>query len=101
MKRVRPILLAFACSLSAELCAQTTRLANLSTRAQTGAGDTLITGFTIGPGLRKTILLRAAGPTLGGFGVGGTLADPKLELYAGNLKIAENDNWTASDASTF
>jgi len=39
---------------------------------------------------------------LGAFGVSGTLADPKLELYNGaGLKIAENDNWRELDATTF
>ena len=96
-----PIFLAFALPVIS-LPAQEARVSNLSVRAQAGtAADTLITGFTVGPGLRKTVLIRAVGPTLGLFGVTGTLADPKLELYSGTAKIAENDNWNASDATTF
>jgi uncharacterized protein (DUF1800 family) len=102
MHAVRHALFAFACFVCVALVAQETRLSNLAVRAQAGPGnDVLITGFTIGPGLRKTVLIRAVGPTLGAFGVPGTLGDPKLELYSGDLKIAENDNWTTSDAATF
>ena len=30
------------------------------------------------------------------FGVTGTLADPKLEIYSGATKINENDNWAGT-----
>lgn len=77
------------------------RLANLSTRAFVGTGtNILIPGITIsaGSGTRR-LLLRAVGPTLAGFGVTGTLGDPKLELYAGATKVTENDNWEAPAAT--
>ena len=61
----------------------------------------MITGFTIGPGANKTVLVRAIGPTLGAFGVSGPLTDPRLELYAGDRKVAENDNFNSTDATTF
>lgn len=80
--------------------AQDARLSNLAIRAQAG-GDTLITGFTVGAGANKTVLIRAVGPTLAAFGVAGTLPDPKLELYSGANKIAENDNWRPADAAAF
>src|SRR5688572_9269313 len=77
------------------LRAQTPSVSNLSTRAQVGTGgDILITGFNIGSGSNKTILIRATGPALNGFGVTGTLANPRLELFSGATKIAENDNWS-------
>src|SRR5215212_305220 len=78
------------------LPAQTPTLSNLSTRAQIGTGgNILIAGLTIGPGGPKTVLLRAAGPTIGAapFSVPGALADPKLEVFSGSTKIFENDNW--------
>jgi len=81
--------------------AQESRLSNVSVRTTVGGADTLITGFTIGPGPNKQVLVRAVGPTLGLFGVGDALADPKLELFSGDTKIAENDNFNAADASTF
>ncbi len=94
-----------ACALGAALLlaaapglrAQAPGLANLSTRAQIGTGaNILIAGLTIGPGGPKTVLLRAAGPTLGAapFNVPGVLADPRLEVFAGATRIAENDNWS-------
>lgn len=87
---------------STALLAQSTRLSNVSVRTSAGGADTLITGFTIGPGPNKTILVRAVGPTLGAFGVADTLADPKLELYnSASVKIAENDNWAVTDAAAF
>jgi len=81
---------------------QETRLSNVSVRTAAGGTDTLITGFTIGPGAPKSVLIRAVGPTLDGFGVTGTLTDPKLELYnSGGVKIVENDNFNPADAPTF
>ncbi|MDP3069037.1 MAG: DUF1800 family protein [Opitutaceae bacterium] len=93
--------LAGTCLSFTPLLAQDTRLSNLSVRTSAGGADILITGFTIGPGPDKTVLVRAVGPTLGVFGVPGTLGDPKLELYSGSTKIAENDNFNASDAPAF
>ena len=74
------------------------RMANFSTRAQVGtAADAAFVGFAIGPGAPKTILIRAIGPALTGFGVTGALADPKIEIYSGdNRLLGENDNWTAT-----
>lgn len=101
MHTTRFIFVWLAVALASLLPAQETRLSNLAVRAQGGGGDTLITGFTVSAGGSKTVLVRAVGPTLDAFGVGGTLADPKLELYSGETKIAENDNWNAGDAATF
>ena len=41
------------------------------------------------------MLIRAIGPTLGGapFGVSGVVMDPRLELFSGQTRIGENDNW--------
>ncbi|MEI6052232.1 MAG: hypothetical protein WCQ44_05980, partial [Opitutaceae bacterium] len=92
--------------------AEEPRLANLSTRAQVGIeANQLITGFVIGAGASKTVLIRAVGPTLAGapFNISGTLTDPYLTLFNGaNVQIAANDNWgtplngaTAVTAATF
>ncbi|MEO5958271.1 MAG: hypothetical protein ABIR80_04090, partial [Opitutaceae bacterium] len=47
-----------------------------------------------------TVLVRAVGPTLAtAFGIGGTMADPKLELFSeSGVKLAENDNWGGTPA---
>lgn len=59
----------------------TTQLANLSTRGIGGNSTRAMTvGFVVTGSRSKNVLLRAAGPTLGNFGVSGTLADPQLVL---------------------
>lgn len=85
------------------------RLANLSTRGLSLRGsDQLIPGFVISGAGTKRLLIRAIGPTLGGFGVPGTLADPQLTLKrfdaasARYVDVRSNDNWgnPAADAAT-
>ncbi|MBL9186932.1 MAG: immunoglobulin domain-containing protein [Opitutaceae bacterium] len=70
------------------------RLNNLSVRSTAGTGaNTLIVGLTTAGGT-KDILLRGIGPTLGQFGVPGTLADPQLALFnSSSVQIAQNDDW--------
>ena len=62
-----------------------------------GTGDNvLIVGFVVsggGAAATKPVLIRGTGPTLAGFGVAGTLADPLLTLYQGSTVVASNDNW--------
>jgi arylsulfate sulfotransferase len=68
---------------------------NLSSRGLVSVGDdVLIGGFIVtGPG-PKSVVLRALGPTLSGFGLSGVLADPVLKVYnASRTLIASNDNW--------
>lgn len=83
--------------------ADSARLVNVSARNRVGTGDDiLIAGFNISGTGPKQLLIRAIGPKLTAFGVTGTLTDPKLEVYDGNsVKVTENDNWSASLASTF
>ena len=96
--------LAFAALESLRAQDAEARLSNLSTRAQVGTGgDIMITGFVIGPGADKTILIRAIGPSLSTFGLTGLLADPSLSLFTSantTTPIATNDNWSAADATT-
>lgn len=76
------------------------RLVNLATRvAVGGAAGTPIPGFVLGGAGTKQVLLRAVGPALGGFGVAGTLADPRLSLVNGTTTVGSNDNWAAADAA--
>jgi hypothetical protein len=76
------------------------RISNLSIRSRTGPGaQTLIVGFVIGGASTlgaKPLLLRGAGPALAAFGVTDPLADPRLELFAGSTRLAENDNWAGN-----
>jgi hypothetical protein len=83
------------------------RIGNLSIRTRAGTGaQTLIVGFVVGgagTSGAKPLLVRGVGPALATFGVGGTLADPRLEVYSGGsapVRLFENDNWNAADAAT-
>lgn len=79
----------------------TPRFTNLSARNKVGIGSNiLIAGFTLAGEGARNLLIRAVGPTLSEFGVTGVLTDPMLEIYSGSTKIAENDNWSATLAST-
>jgi hypothetical protein len=78
------------------------QIANISTRAWIGTGDNkLITGFVVSGTTAKQLLIRGVGPTLGSFGVPGTIADPKVTLYnSSNQEIATNNDWgTFTDQS--
>jgi hypothetical protein len=78
------------------------RFINISARNKVGTGaNILIAGFTLEGSGTRNLLIRAVGPKLADFGVANVLFDPKLEVYSGNLKIAENDNWSSSLATTF
>jgi hypothetical protein len=74
-----------------------TTLGNLSTRGVVGTGNNvLIAGFVIGGATPKPVLVRAVGPALADFGVGGPLADPTLTiLNSAGQNVAQNDNWEA------
>jgi len=75
---------------------------NVSTRGLVGTGDNvLIGGFIITGADPKTVVLRALGPSLSGFGLSGVLADPVLSVYtASGTLVATNDNWQ-SDPNHF
>ncbi len=77
------------------------RLTNVSVRSTAGTGaNVLIVGFTLGGG-GKNVLLRAVGPTLGTFGVPGTLDDPRLALFsASSVQTAQNDDWGGNASLT-
>lgn len=78
------------------------RFSNLSARNRVGTGsDILIAGFTLSGNGTRNLLIRAVGPKLSDFGVSGVLQDPKLQIFSGATRIAENDNWSANLASTF
>ncbi len=79
----------------------TPRLTNVSARTQVGLGaDALIAGFVVNGTLPKRLLVRAIGPTLAGFGVGATLADPVLTLrpLGSETVVATNDDWAGTAA---
>ncbi|MBI4621753.1 MAG: endo-1,4-beta-xylanase [Verrucomicrobia bacterium] len=72
-------------------------LRNLSTRARVAAGaGVAITGMVIAGENARTLLVRAVGPGLAAFGVGGTLARPSLVVMSGTQALAANDSWEVS-----
>ena len=72
----------------------TATLANISTRLNVLTGDNVLDGgfIVVGSGF-KDVLIRGLGPSLASAGITGALADPIIELYSGDVIIAENDNW--------
>lgn len=93
-------LLAGLSLLAAAASAQTSSLINSSTRGVAGSGsNTMISGFVVQApaGQLRWLLIRGVGPTLGQFGVTGTLADPSLRVYDRNgTVIAANDNFATA-----
>lgn len=72
------------------------QLLNISTRLVVGTGPAVgIGGFIVTGTEPKKVIVRAIGPSLGGFGLANALTNPVLELHGGaadNL-IAINDDW--------
>lgn len=73
------------------------RIANLSILTNVRTADPFFTVGTViggaGTSGSKTLLVRAAGPSLAQLGVSGALPDPMLNLYAGQTLMSSNDNW--------
>lgn len=73
------------------------RLVNLSARARVGSGDNiLIAGVIISGSAPRSVLVRAAGPALTAFNLSPLLTKPRLSLFSGNEKLAENVGWTTA-----
>ena len=77
------------------------RLTNISARSQVGTGaEVLVAGFVIGGTGTKNLLIRGVGPTLGNFGVNGSIADPQLTLFRSvdgtSTQVQTNDNWDSA-----
>jgi len=80
---------------------RTDRLVNLSSRNRVGSGArALITGFVISGTQPKRVLIRAAGPALGAFGVGTALRNPRLQLFRNGQLVDENDDWRQAANAT-
>jgi hypothetical protein len=84
-------------TLSVGAAPNVARLTNVSVRTTLAAAQTLIVGFTMAGG-EKAVLVRAVGPTLGGFGISAFMADPRLALFKGDTPVQENDNWGGGSA---
>jgi len=73
------------------------RTINLSTRGRVGTGDNvMILGFIISGSASRDILVTGIAGSLSEFGIQEPLTDSKIEIYSGQQKIAENDDWINS-----
>lgn len=77
------------------------RLANSSSRASlSGTDANHIHGFVVSGARPRTLLVRAVGPTLASYGVGGSAADPQLVIYdRSGARVDGNDNWSDGGAA--
>jgi isoamylase len=84
-----------AASLYVNTGSSSARLINISTRAQVGTGgNILIPGFVVGGSGTETLLIRADGPSLAAFGVGGALSEPSLSVTnSAGAVVASNTGW--------
>lgn len=94
---IRKSLVASVLALLATVAsAQNSSVVNSSTRGLAGSGaNTMISGFVVNApaGQLRWLLIRGVGPSLSNYGVTGALADPVIQLRAGNgTVIAVNDN---------
>lgn len=81
-------------STGAMIANASSRLINLSTRADVTAAQPLIGGFAITGTAPRTVLIRAVGPSLSIFGVTNFLKKPQLIVYDRNSNpIASNTGW--------
>ncbi len=82
--------------------ATTPRLINVSVLKQIAAGATLTAGIVIGGATARTVLIRAIGPGLAPFGVGGVMSDPQLTLNNISVSpaavVATNNDWAGGAA---
>jgi hypothetical protein len=70
---------------------------NLSTRSLVGQGANVqIAGFVLRGETSANLLIRALGPSLRERGVPNPLANPEIELYRGQTRIATNDDYGTS-----
>jgi len=75
-------------------------IVNISTLGRLGAGgESLTSGFVIGGGAHRTVLVRAVGPTLAAFGIPDALAQPVLSVFQGTRLIASNAGWAGVDGA--
>ncbi len=79
------------------------KIDNASARARLAAGaPAMFAGFTVQGGGTMRLLIRALGPQLARFGVGGPLANPTLEVFnQDGVSIAQNDDWDPALEAVF
>jgi len=95
--RLLAVSLAVALVLGLSLPAAPGELVNISVRTRVGTGDgVLVAGFVVSGSGTRPLLVRGVGPTLGNFGVPGTLGDPVVRIFRSNAEIQANDDWAGN-----
>lgn len=69
-------------------------LVNISTRSDTVAPGSNLTGGFVVKGSAGSVLIRGIGPALAGLGIPGAMTDPRISLMSGQTVIATNDDWS-------
>ncbi|MEI8089742.1 MAG: serine hydrolase domain-containing protein [Opitutaceae bacterium] len=83
------VIVGFSASAAKSVAVEPSQIVNLSARAQVGPGsDALVGGFVISGNVPKRLMIRAAGPALGAFGLTSSLTTTKITLYSGSKEIA-------------
>lgn len=73
-------------------------LVNISTLGRVASGsDSLVSGFVLSGSTERSVLVRAIGPTLAGFGVADPLLRPNLSVYQGSQLVGANNGWGSSE----
>ena len=80
------------------------KLINISSRGVVGSGQNIIIpGISVGGSSSRILLIRAVGPTLGAFGVTGTLSNPTISVVQTvngiNTTLATNDDWESQNST--
>ncbi|GAB5562468.1 MAG: hypothetical protein SynsKO_41150 [Synoicihabitans sp.] len=77
----------------------TSKLVNVSVRSNADAGaDALIMGMSLQGTGKRTLLVRGIGPTLGTYGVPGTINDPEMTIFDVNQRaVLSNGDWSNAD----
>jgi hypothetical protein len=80
------------------------KMINISSRGVVGSGQNIIIpGISVGGSSSRILLIRAVGPTLGTFGVAGTLSNPTISVVQTvngiNTTLATNDDWESQNST--
>ena len=80
------------------------KMINISSRGVVGSGQNIIIpGISVGGSSSRILLIRAVGPTLGAFGVTGTLSNPTISVVQTvngiNTTLATNDDWESQNST--
>ena len=88
--------LSYIFSANSEASPAAQAFVNISTLARVNSSnDTITSGFVISGTQRRSVLLRAVGPSLAQFGLADALPTPLLTVFQAGKVLATNDGWAA------